>query len=76
MNTFQIWQIILGGGGVMAALLGGLYAVVTRPLLSRMDDINRRLDRIELRLDRIDELLSKHDQRITRIEERTSLLRH
>ena len=54
MNTFQIWQIILGGGGVMAALSpGNLYAVVTRPLLSRMDDTSRRLDRIELRLNRI-----------------------
>lgn len=87
MTTFQIWQIILGGAGVFAAVIGALYMIITRPILayiggmqtsinSRLDSIDRRLDRIENKLDSIDQHLLKFEERITRLEERTSPLRH
>jgi hypothetical protein len=67
MNNPQVWQAIAAVIAAYAALLGGLYAIVTRPLQSQLTDIIRRLERIEIKLD-------DHSQRITRLEERTSPL--
>jgi hypothetical protein len=67
MNNPQLWQAIAAVIAAYAALLGGLYAVITRPLQSQLTDIIRRLERIETKLD-------DHSQRITRREERTSPL--
>jgi hypothetical protein len=67
MNNPQLWQAIAAVTASYAALLGGLYAVVTRPIQSQLNDIIRRLERIETKLD-------DHSQRITRLEERTSPL--
>jgi hypothetical protein len=58
-----------------AALFGGLYAIVTRPLLKQLESIDRRLERIEQRLDHIETILLRHEERITRVEERTSPFR-
>ena len=46
-----------------AALFGGLWAVVTRPIDNRLSDVIERLKRIE-------EKLETHGERITRLEER------
>jgi hypothetical protein len=67
MNNPQVWQAIAAVIAAYAALLGGLYAIVTRPLQSQLNDIIRRLERIEAKQD-------DHSQRITRLEERTSPL--
>lgn len=75
MDNPQMWQAVAAVIGAYAALLAGMYAVVTRPLVARMDDINRRLDAIERRLENIESLLLKHEGRITRVEERTSPFR-
>jgi hypothetical protein len=64
MNNPQLWQAIAAVIAAYAALLGGLYAVVTRPIQSPLTDIIRRLERIETKQD-------DHSQRITRLEERT-----
>lgn len=68
MNNPQLWQAVAAILGAYAALFGGIYAVVTRPLQSQLSDIIQRLARIEGKLD-------DHAQRIARPEERTSLLR-
>lgn len=47
-----------------AAILGGLYAVITRPIQTQLSDIIQRLGRIETKLE-------NHSERITRLEERT-----
>jgi hypothetical protein len=54
----QIWQAVAAVAvvAVFAALMGGLYAVVTRPLMGRLDDICRRLDVIENRLQNIESM--------------------
>jgi hypothetical protein len=67
MNNPQVWQAIAAVIAAYAALLGGLHAIVTRPLQSQLNDIIRRLERIEAKPD-------DHSQRITRLEERTSPL--
>lgn len=57
-------QWIQAGAGLIAAyaaLFAGIYAVVTRPIERRMDDIIARLTRIEDKLD-------NHSERITRLE--------
>ena len=59
--TPQIWQAIAAVVGAYAALLGGLYAVVTRPIQAQLTDIVQRLGRIETKLD-------DHEKRITTIE--------
>lgn len=46
-----------------AALFGGIWAVVTRPIEAQLKDAVDRLRRIEDKLD-------GHSERITRIEER------
>ena len=48
--------------GVFAALLAGIYAVVTRPIQRQLAAILRRLARIETKLE-------DHSTRITRLEE-------
>lgn len=80
MNNPQIWQAIAAIIAAFAALIGGLYAVVTRPLLAQMGtmqiSIHAQLDDIKQRLARIETKLDSHEQRITRLEERTSPIRH
>lgn len=46
-----------------AALFGGIWAVVTRPIENQLKDAVERLKRIEDKLD-------GHGERITRLEER------
>jgi hypothetical protein len=52
----------------MAAFLGGMYLVSTRPLMKRMDDLRRdfgeRLTRIETRLDKIEERLTAVEKKV------------
>jgi hypothetical protein len=67
MNNPQVWQAIAAVIAAYAALLGGLYAIVTRPLQSQLTDIIWRLERIEVKQD-------DNSHRITRLEERTSPL--
>jgi F0F1-type ATP synthase membrane subunit b/b' len=66
--------------GAFAALLGGLWAIVTRPMQAQMTamqtSIQAQLNDIVARLGRIETKLDNHEQRITRLEERTSPLRH
>jgi hypothetical protein len=67
----QILQTVGSLAGLFAAMgafLGGMYLVVTRPLLKRMDDIVARLARIEDKLD-------DHTERIVRLEERAGLVK-
>lgn len=61
--NIPLLQAIAAVMGAFAALLGGIYAVVTRPILGRLDDIVKRLERIEVEL-------KTHGERITRMEER------
>jgi hypothetical protein len=56
-------QTAAGLIGAYAALFGGIYAVVTRPLEARLADVIERLKRIEEKLD-------NHAERIARLEER------
>jgi hypothetical protein len=64
----QFWQAIAAAVAAYAALFGGIWAVVTKPIQSQLNDIIARLGRIETKLD-------DHTQRIARLEERTSPLR-
>ena len=57
----QTLQALAAVVAAYAALLGGLYAVVTRPLQAQLSDIVRRLERIEAKLD-------NHESRITTLE--------
>lgn len=68
MKDPQVWQAIAAVVAAYAALFGGIYAVVTKPLHTQLADIITRLGRIETKLD-------DHAERITRLEERTSPLR-
>ena len=52
----------------MAAFLGGMYLVVTRPLGKRIDDVISRLDRIENRLDKIEERLTGLEKKVEALE--------
>jgi len=54
----------------LAALLAGLYGVVTRPLLRRMDDIAKRIDNIDIDLRGIQAEIKKQGERLVRVEER------
>ena len=65
MNNPLIWQVGAAVVAAYAALLGGLYAVVTRPLEAQISDILERPGRIESKLD-------DHSERITPLEEHTS----
>ena len=83
MNNPQIWQAIAAIIVAYAALLGGLYAVVTRPLEGRLNGMQSQLsgfqsqlNDITQRLGRIEAKLDDHAERITRLEERTSPIRH
>jgi hypothetical protein len=51
MNNPQVWQAVAAVIAAYAALLGGLYAIVTRPIQSQLTDIIRRLERIETKQD-------------------------
>jgi uncharacterized membrane-anchored protein YhcB (DUF1043 family) len=73
--TVQMWQTVGGLVAAVAALFGGLYAVITRPLLMSQQTIQSQLNDILQRLGRIEVKLDDHANRITRLEERTSLLR-
>lgn len=61
--TLQQWQAAAGIIAAYAALFGGIWAVVTRPIENRLTDVIDRLKRIEDKLD-------GHAERITRLEER------
>lgn len=56
----------------MAAFLGGMYLVVTRPLGKRIDDLRAdivpRIDRIEKRLDKIEERLTSLEKKVEALE--------
>jgi predicted PurR-regulated permease PerM len=90
LNNPQIWQAIAAVVAAFAALFGGLYAIVTRPIaaqilgmqtsipaqmLGMQTSIQAQLTDIQARLLRIENKLDTHEQRITRLEERTSPLR-
>lgn len=51
-----------------AALMGGMYAVITRPIEGRFTLIEAVLKRIEERLTSIETKLDNHSERITRLE--------
>ena len=76
MNNPQIWQAVAAVIAAYAALLGGLYAVVTRPIEGRLHDLSQRLDTIEQRLQKIEERLTDFGERIARLEERVPPLVH
>ena len=69
MNA-QSWQAIAGIIAAYAALFGGIWAVVTRPIENRFTDVMVSLKRIEDKLNKIEEKLNSHGERITRLEER------
>ncbi|HEY6345634.1 MAG TPA: hypothetical protein VIY49_29395 [Bryobacteraceae bacterium] len=71
MNNPQVWQAIAAVIAAYAALLGGIYAVVTRPMMARMDAMQAQIADIIRPLERIETKLDDHSQRITRLEERT-----
>jgi len=62
MNHLELWKTIAVVVGAFAALLAGIYAVVTRPIQRQLAAILRRLARIETKLE-------DHSTRITRLEE-------
>jgi hypothetical protein len=66
----QSLQAIASIIAAYAALFGGIWAVMTRPIENRLADVIDRLKHIEEKLDRIDEKLDGHSERITRLEER------
>jgi hypothetical protein len=68
MNNLQTIAALIGA---YAALMGGLYLVVTRPIMSRLDDIFRRLDALEKE---VHEMREDFGQRLAWLEERTPLL--
>lgn len=78
MNNPQIWQAVAAVVAAFAALLGGLYAIVTRPLENHLNgmqnSIQAQLSDITQRLARIEAKLDDHAQRIVRLVERTSPL--
>src|SRR5215472_13453715 len=50
-RMMELWQTIAVVVGAFAALLAGIYAVVTRPIQRQLAAILRRLDRIETKLE-------------------------
>ena len=75
----QVWQAVAAVIAAYAALLGGLWAIVTRPMVAHMltmqTSIQAQLADILVRLGRIEAKLDDYGERITRLEERTSPLR-
>lgn len=69
MNA-QFWQAVAAVVAAYAALFGGIWAVITRPLESRLTDIIDRLRRIEEKLDKDERKFTEHGERIVRLEER------
>jgi len=85
VNNPQMWQAVAAVIAAFAALLGGLYAIVTRPLENHLNGMQNsiqgqlhglqsQLNDITQRLARIEAKLDDHAQRIVRLEERTSPL--
>lgn len=66
--TPQGWQSFAAVVGAFAALLGGLYAVVTRPIQAQFVGIQTQLTDIIHRLERIEAKLDDHEKRITTLE--------
>ena len=83
MKDPQVWQAIAAIIAAYAAVIGGIYAVVTKPLMmtqaamqTQFGSIQTQLTDIITRLGRIETKLDDHATRITRLEERTSPFRH
>jgi hypothetical protein len=76
MRDPLVWQAIAAVLAAYAATIGGIYAVVTKPLILSQTSIQSQLTDIVTRLGRIEAKLDNHETRITRLEERTSPLRH
>jgi hypothetical protein len=70
--TVQTMQSLAALFASMAAFLGGMYLVVTRPLSKRIDDLKDgvlpRLDRMESRLDKIEEHLTSLEKKVEILE--------
>lgn len=64
----QIVQSLAALFASMAAFLGGMYLVVTRPLVKRIDDLIPRLDRIEKKLDKVEERLTTLERKVDSLE--------
>jgi len=52
----------------MAAFLGGMYLVVTRPLVGRMDDMKAGLNEINTKLTRIEDRLKEVEKKVDHLE--------
>jgi hypothetical protein len=46
MNHLELWKTIAARGGALAALLSGIYAVVTRSLKHRLADTTALLSQV------------------------------
>lgn len=66
----QYWQAAAAIIAAYAALFGGIWAVVTRPIENRFTDVMDSLKRIEGKLDKHEAKFTEHGDRITRLEER------
>ena len=66
--TPQVVQSLAALFASMAAFLGGMYLVVTRPLIKRIDDLVPRLDRIEGKLDKVEERLAAVERKVDNLE--------
>jgi hypothetical protein len=58
----------------MAAFLGGMYLVVTRPIGNSIRSLEKRIDDIALRLDRMEGRLGKIEERLTGVERKVDAL--
>lgn len=70
--TPQGWQSLAAVIAAFAALMGGLYAIVTRPLLKLFSSIQEEMrggfSEVNGRLARIEAKLDDHEKRITTLE--------
>jgi hypothetical protein len=64
----QTLQSLAALFAAMAAFLGGMYLVMTRPLARALEDISDWLKRIETRLERIDGRLTELEKRVEGLE--------
>lgn len=64
----QLIQSLAALFASMAAFLGGMYLVVTRPLSRRLDDLSLRLGRIEDRLTGVETRLTSLERKVDVLE--------